>query len=85
VPRLQPADLTHLDLVSPIDIPTFKESWLATLREPEVFVQGRPHREAGCLYYSLAAQCFVCPGPDAPSDVVPHFGRPGGVLPNLSA
>jgi hypothetical protein len=81
--RLQPADLQHLDLVSPIDIPTFKESWLAALSEAEGFVQSRPHSEAGCLYYSPSAQCFVCPGPDAPGDVVPHFGRPGGVLPNL--
>jgi hypothetical protein len=82
--RLRPADLQHLDLVSPIDIPAFKESWLAALREAEGFVRGRPHNEAGCLYYSLSAQCFVCPDPNAASDAVPHFGRPGGVLPTLS-
>lgn len=81
--RLQPADLQRLDLASPIDIPTFKESWLAALHEAEVFVQDRPPGEAGCLYYSPTAQRFVCPGSGAPSDAMPHFGRPGGVLPGL--
>ena len=40
------------------------------------------YEEVGCLYYSPAVRGFVLP--DAESrDAVPHFGRPGGVLPRL--
>jgi len=35
----------------------------------------------GCLYYSPSHQRFV--DPRKASDAVPHFGRPGGVLPRV--
>ncbi len=47
----------------------------------EPFVDSRPPEEIGCLYYSLSRQAFV--DPREASDVSPHFGRPGGVLPRI--
>jgi hypothetical protein len=39
--------------------------------------------EAGRLYWSMSAQRFVAPDRSENADIVPHFGRPGGVLPRL--
>lgn len=45
-----------------------------------------PGDEVGCLYYSLRDKSFVAPtihdGVLAP-DIVCHFGKPGGILPQL--
>ena len=46
------------------------------------FVRRRPPSEAGCLYYSPSQARFVSPG-DHAGDAVPHYGRPGGVLPHV--
>jgi hypothetical protein len=81
--RLQPADLSRLDLAEPIDPRQVKEAWLAALTDAEAFVHSRPPAESGCLYYSPSADRFVCPDAAEPGDAVPHFGRPGGVLPRL--
>lgn len=81
--RLQPEDLKRLDLVAEMDIAEVKLAWLEALDEAESFVRARAIAEVGCLYYSPSAQRFVSPGPGAPTDVVPHFGRPGGVLPAM--
>ena len=37
--------------------------------------------EIGCLYYSPSRRAFVDPGEVA--DALPHFGRPGGVVPRV--
>lgn len=81
--RLQADDLKRLDLATPLDVGVLKEAWLAALAGAEAFVAQRDIAEVGCLYYSPSAQRFVCPGSDVPDDVVPHYGRPGGVLPAL--
>lgn len=57
--------------------------WLAALEAAEAFVRSRAPDEAGCLYDSPGLARFMAPGPDGPADVVPHYGRPGGVLPRV--
>jgi hypothetical protein len=58
-----------------------KCSWLQALDEAEDFVRSRPPQEAGCLYFDPQTRRFLQPGPDG--ETVPHFGRPGDVLPRL--
>lgn len=81
--RLRPEDLKRLDLLAPMDVAELKVAWSSALEEAEAFVSERPIEEVGCLYYSPSAQRFVCPGPGAPADTLPHYGRPGGVLPAI--
>lgn len=83
--RLQPADLARLDLAGPVDPHEVKASWLAALEGADAFVRTRPPAEAGCLYWSPSRSAFVCPEGGQPDDAVPHFGRPGGVLPRVVA
>jgi hypothetical protein len=73
-----------LDLAAPVDLHETKATWLAALDEAESFVRGRDPMEAGCLYWSPSRQVFFCPGLAGADDAVPHFGRPGGVLPRIS-
>jgi hypothetical protein len=75
-------DLARLDLVAPIDLRTLKREWLEALDSVEGFVGSRPADELGCLYYSASRRAFVDPR-EVP-DAVPHFGRPGGVLPRVA-
>lgn len=79
----RPEDFARLTLACPIDLPALKTRWLAALDDAETFVHSRPPSESGCLYYSPSLARFVEPGPDGPADTVPHFGRPGGVLPRI--
>ena len=79
--RVREEDLKRLDLVEPIDLHDLKESWLAALESVDPFVASRPGEEIGCLYYSESRQKFV--DPREVSDALPHFGRPGGVLPRV--
>jgi len=76
-------DFERLNLVEPVDLPALKNQWLAALAGADAFVRRRPPDEVGCLYYSPGLARFVAPGPDGPADVVPHYGRPGGVLPRV--
>jgi hypothetical protein len=79
--RLQAADLARLHLAVPVDPTTVKTSWIDALQRAEEFVGRRPPAEAGCLYYAPSQQRFVCPEINDADEIVPHFGRPGGVLP----
>ena len=79
--RVRAEDLERLDLVEPIDLHTMKCAWLEALDSVEPFVGSRPPGEIGCLYYSATQKDFVDPR-EVP-DAVPHFGRPGGVLPRV--
>jgi hypothetical protein len=81
--KYHPEDFNRLNLASPIDLPALKAEWLMALADAERFVRGRPPGEMGCLYYSPSLERFVQPAHDSPSDVVPHYGRPGGVLPRV--
>jgi hypothetical protein len=80
--RVRPEDFDRLDLVEPIDIHELKRGWLDALDSVEPFVASRLADEIGCLYYSASNRAFVDPRDVA--DAVPHFGRPGGVLPRIA-
>ena len=81
--RIRPEDLQRLELAAPLDIHQVKADWIAALQAAEAFARQRPAGEAGCLYHSAAAGRFVAPDERSPGDAVPHFGRPGGVLPRV--
>jgi hypothetical protein len=77
--RYRPEDFGRLHLAQPVDLPKLKLRWLAALDAAEHFIATRDPSEVGCLYYSRSLGKFVEPQPG--DDVVPHYGRPGGVLP----
>ena len=79
--RVRAEDLARLDLAAPIDLQAMKQEWLEALDSVEPFVAARPAEEIGCLYHSASRRTFV--DPREASDAVPHFGRPGGVLPRV--
>lgn len=81
--KYHPEDFARLQLVGSIDLPALKGQWLEALSDADAFIRGRPADEAGCLYYSPSLGRFVAPGTTGPGDAVPHFGRPGGVLPRV--
>ena len=81
--KVRPEDLARLHLAEPIDLHTLKAEWLAALDGAETFVRVRPPEEAGCLYYAPHLERFVDPTHHDLGPVVPHFGRPGGVLPRI--
>ena len=80
--RIRAEDLARLDLAEPIDLHTVKSAWLDALDSVEPFVASRPPKEIGCLYYSASKRTFL--DPREVKDAVPHFGRPGGVLPRIA-
>ena len=79
--RVHKEDLERLDLAVPVDLQMLKSDWLVALDAVEPYVESRSPGETGCLYYSATQDKFVDPR-DVP-DSVPHFGRPGGVLPEV--
>jgi hypothetical protein len=83
--RYRPEDFSRLDLAEPFDLVAAKQTWLAALEETDAFVRSRRPDEIGCLYFSKERETFVMPAKaGAPSDrVTPHFGVPGGVLPQI--
>lgn len=84
--RYRPEDFSRLDLREPFDLVAARISWRAALEDAEAFCRTSPPDEIGCLYWSRSQRKFVMPQPDAAAsaDVVPHYGTPGGVLPNVS-
>lgn len=81
--RYHPEDFARLHLAKPVNLHALKSTWLEALSDADAFVRSRPPSEAGCLYYAPAMARFVAPGVDGPADAVPHYGRPGGVLPRV--
>lgn len=81
--RVRPEDLARLHLAEPVDLQALKAAWLAALDGAETFVRSRPPDEVGCLYYAPDLKRFVDPNRHGLGPVVPHFGRPGGVLPRI--
>lgn len=84
--RYRPEEFARLDLVEPFDVVAAKQSWLAALDAADAFIRSRPPDEMGCLYWSAEAGAFVMPGADATASAktIPHFGQPGGVLPQMA-
>jgi hypothetical protein len=80
--RIRAEDLARLDLAEPLDLHVVKRAWLEALDSVEPFVASRPAEEIGCLYHSASARAFV--DPRQVKDALPHFGRPGGVLPRIA-
>jgi hypothetical protein len=80
--RLRAEDLARLDLAKPVDLQVTKQAWIEALDSVEPFVESLPPDEIGCLYYSASQRAFV--DPRESNDAVPHFGRPGGVLPRVT-
>lgn len=80
--RVRPEDLDRLELAQPVELNTLKHDWLEALDSVEPFIASRPGDEIGCLYYSPSQQAFD--DPQQAQDAVPHFGRPGGVVPQVS-
>lgn len=81
--KYRPEDFARLNLVEQVDLHAVKARWLEMLDQAETFIRSRPPGEIGCLYYSPQQEAFVAPMGEDPPDAVPHFGRPGGVLPSL--
>jgi hypothetical protein len=79
--RVRESDFVRLLLTAPIDLAQLKREWLDALDSVKPFADSRPADEVGCLYYSPARAAFV--DPREVEDAVPHFGRPGGVLPRI--
>lgn len=85
--RYHQQDFARLQLIEPLDLPATKAAWLGALADAEAFARARPPDELGCLYWSAAQGRFVLPGADsglADQGIVPHFGRPGGILPRMT-
>ena len=80
--RIHPEDLERLVLTEVPDLTTIKQSWLDALQQAEAFIASRVPEELGCLYYSPSLPGFPH-DPSLVADVVPHYGRPGGVLPTV--
>jgi hypothetical protein len=81
--KYRPEDFARLHLAQPVDLVLNKTKWLAALDQCEAFIRHRPNAEVGCLYYSRDKGTFVMPNDG--EDVVPHYGKPGGVIPSLLA
>lgn len=81
--KYQPEDFARLRLTEPVNLPALKAYWAAALADADEFIRSRPPAEVGCLYYSPRLSRFVVPGADGADDAVPHYGRPGGVLPRI--
>ena len=79
--RIREDEIARLDLTEPIDLQATKRKWLGALDSVQPFVASCGPNELGCLYYSASQKNFV--DPREANDGVPHFGRPGGVLPQV--
>jgi hypothetical protein len=80
--KYRPEDFSKLHLAIPVDLPAMKEEWHCAVEEAEKLINSRPPEEIGCLYYSTKRKIFLEPTADM-KDVVPHYGRPCGVLPRI--
>ena len=81
--RYRQEDFARLHLAVPLDLTELKVKWLAALDQAEAFVTARPPEQLGCLYYSTTQERFVSEFQPGDADVVPHYGRPGGLLPRV--
>jgi hypothetical protein len=91
--RKEDFEKLHLSDPKEVDLQKTKQSWLEALDLAEKFISHAPADEVGCLYYSEADQAFVSPSDQLlkstaiqrkAAGIVPHYGRPGGILPSLS-
>lgn len=57
---------------------------LAKNRSEDSFIAKRPPEEAGCLYFDPGTGNFVNLDDPGHGSALPHYGRPGGVLPRMA-
>lgn len=81
--RHRPEEYERLDLKKPFDPVIAKARWMGALEDAATFVLSRPPEESGCLYWDPDGEQFIQPSLDH-DNVVPHFGRVGGILPRPS-
>ena len=81
--KIRPEDLMRLHLTEPLDIRQLKTEWLSALQAAETFITSRPPGEVGCLYFASSLGRFIDPSQVDKVALVPHYGRPGGVLPQI--
>lgn len=74
-------DFNRLLLNQPINLITLKQTWLDAIQSASHFIHSRPTSEIGCLYWAPSQEAFIAPNKE--DIVVPHYGRPGGVLPQI--
>ncbi|TVP59445.1 MAG: hypothetical protein EA351_01525 [Gemmatimonadales bacterium] len=82
--RPRQSELDRLHLARPLDAERAKDRWLRALEHGERFVSSRPAGELGCLYFHPETGAFRAPEEGHSLEdqgLVPHFGRPGGVIP----
>ncbi|NDC37767.1 MAG: hypothetical protein EBZ48_06910 [Proteobacteria bacterium] len=79
--KYQQADFERLMLTKKVELAALKTAWLSALERAEEFIRSRPAPEAGCLYYDCKMKRFVAPSAPLAAGIVPHYGRPGGVIP----
>jgi predicted nucleotidyltransferase component of viral defense system len=77
----RPEDFRRLRLVEPVDPAQLKARWLGALEAADAFIASRPADEIGCLYYDRKEERFTAPA--ANSEALPHYGKPGGILPRF--
>ena len=87
--KYQQDDFLRLQLVQPVDLTDLKSQWLNALDSAEHFIAASNPEETGCLYYDTESKQFIAPTPtqrsNAEKAIIPHFGRPGGVLPSFQS
>jgi hypothetical protein len=76
-------DFARLRLSVAPDLVALKQQWLTALEQAQSFISARPPDELGCLYYSPELREFVRDVDSESDKVVPHYGRPGDVLPTV--
>ncbi|NQV72978.1 hypothetical protein HQ496_07635 [bacterium] len=83
--RHRPEDYNRLDLVKPFDPVSAKQKWMSALEQASNFIASRPPEESGCLYWDVKTSRFTQPDSKTESNIIPHFGRSGGILPRPSS
>jgi len=84
--KYQPEEFKRLRLSEEVNLTDLKAQWLEALARAERFIDSQDPTEIGCLFYDQAREQFVAPTPEERTNqatVVPHYGRPGGVLPTI--
>ncbi|MCB0358527.1 MAG: hypothetical protein KDD44_02795, partial [Bdellovibrionales bacterium] len=81
--KYRPEDFERLHLTEKVDLQVLKQGWLGSLEAAEAFIAKQDPEDVGCLYFDTEQDKFVDPQMQPSKNIVRHFGRPGGVLPQI--